>query len=108
MNSKTQKFRDEMDKNELKITALKERNRELERKIMEVENLEIRALMRSESITLSELVSLARSKKDNNGLPAFAEKQADSMDEETEQPKARTNAYAYDDQDDDSEDEDDE
>ena len=61
MDNKTQRYHDERDRNLEKIAALKARNDALDRKIMETENLEIRAVMRSENITLDELISFARS-----------------------------------------------
>lgn len=65
MNNKIQKYRDERDRNEAKMAAIKERNRELERKIAEEEGIEIRAVMRSENFNLDELIALLRSAKQN-------------------------------------------
>lgn len=84
MNKKVQKYREELEKIETKMTALKERGKTLEAKIREEETLEITALMRSEGLTMSELIALARSRKENQGFPSFDEKSADVADEEAE------------------------
>lgn len=71
MDNKTQRYRDERERNLEKIAALKSRNDALDRKIMETENLEIRAVMRSENITLEELISFARSiRTGQNPIPS--------------------------------------
>ena len=64
MNNKIQKYRDEHEKNAGTIARLQERNKALDRKIMEEENLEIRAAMRSENITLAELMAYVRSMRE--------------------------------------------
>jgi hypothetical protein len=84
MNNKIQKYRDELEKIDAKMAALKERGKALEQKIREAETLEICALMRSENLTMSELISLARSKKENQGLPFIMDKQADEADADIE------------------------
>jgi len=108
MKNKVQKYQEELDKNGAKIAALKERNRELEQKIREEETLEICALMRSEKLTMEDLVALARSRKENQGLPSFTGRQADAADDT---PDDERSTAAYDDTDDrredDTEDEDD-
>lgn len=76
-NSKIQKFQEELEKNEAKMAALKGRGRELEQKIREAETLEIFALMRNEKLTMDDLLVLARSRKENDELPSFADKQSD-------------------------------
>ena len=83
-NSKIQKFQEELERNEGKITALKERNRELEQKIREAETMEIFALMRSEGLSMDDLVALARSRKENSGLPSFSGKLPDAADGEAD------------------------
>lgn len=71
MDNKTQRYRDERERNLEKIAALKSRNDALDRKIMETENLEIRAVMRSENITLEELIAFARSiRTGQNPIPS--------------------------------------
>ena len=108
MNNKVQKYQEELEKNGARIAALKERNRELEQKIREAETMEIFALMRSEKITKEELIALARSRKENHGLPMFPDRQANTMDD-TPDGERRTAAYddTNDRRDDDMEDEDD-
>lgn len=78
MSIKIQKLREEREKNETKMTALRERNRELERKIAEEEGLELRALMRNEKINMDELVSLLRARKEN----PFADASTGDMDDD--------------------------
>ena len=78
MNNKVEKYHKELESNEVKLTALKERNRELEQKIREAETMEIFSLMRINKITKDELVALVLSKKENQGLPSFSDRQADS------------------------------
>jgi len=97
MKNKVQKYQEELEKNEAKMTALKERGRELEQKIREAETLEICALMRSEKLTVEDLIVLARSRKENQGLPSFAGSLADEPDDETDDERRPT---AYDDKDD--------
>ena len=116
MINKVQKYQEELEKNGTKMAALKERSRELEQKIREAETLEIYALMRSEKLTMEDLITLARSRKENQGLPSFTSGQGDVTDDapdntlNDEADVARRTA-AYDDTDDrrehDMEDEDD-
>ena len=77
MNNKVQKYREELEKIEVKMTALKERGKVLEQKIREEETLEIYALMRSENLTMSELVALAHSRKEDRSFPYVMDKQTD-------------------------------
>lgn len=64
MANKMQKYIEERERNSTKIAQLKDRNTELDRKIVEIESLEIRALMHKQNITLEELMALARAKQD--------------------------------------------
>ena len=52
MNSKLEKFTDERNKIIARMAILEERRKVLDGKIMEAENLEIRAMMRSENLSL--------------------------------------------------------
>jgi len=79
MNNKIEKYHKELENNEVKLTALKERNRELEQKIREAETMEIFSLMRTNKISKDELVALLLSKKENQGLPSFLDRQAESV-----------------------------
>lgn len=66
MNPKIQKFRTELEKNKGKITDLQSRNRDLEKRIRELENAEIVGIIRAEGMTpeeLSEFIRLAKSDK---------------------------------------------
>ena len=93
MKNKIQKFQEELDRNDAKMTALKERNRELEQKISEAETLEIRALLRSEKLSMDDLIALARSRKENQELPSFTGRQGDVTDDA---PDGGQRASAYD------------
>ena len=55
MNPKVQKLREEQKKNTDKIDSLKARNREIDRKITEIENTEIIGLIRKKSMTPEQL-----------------------------------------------------
>lgn len=59
-NAKLDKYRAEKASCMEKIAALQERVRTLNRKIEESENMEIRALMKDEKISLDELLALVR------------------------------------------------
>lgn len=86
MINKMQKYREERDRNTAKMARLKERNDELDRKIAEAENMEIRALLHSENITLDELVALARSLRESR-QPAYpAEEQQDDLAVDADKP----------------------
>lgn len=90
MNSKLEKYTEERDKIVEKIAALDARRKALENKIMEVENLEIRALMRSEKLSLSELMDLVRSMQENQRSAAVPvtdnDDEADDEVQETRPP----------------------
>ena len=87
MDNKVQKYREELEKNEAKMSALKERGKMLEQKIREAETIEICALMRSENISMAELVALARSRKEGQGFPSIMDRQADATDEEADRER---------------------
>ena len=53
MYTKLEKYTEERRKILSRIAALEERRKALDAKIMEAENLEIRAMMRSENLSLS-------------------------------------------------------
>jgi len=58
--TKLDKYREERARYLAKIAAYQKRVRALEQKIMEGENLEIRALMKEESLTLEELMAMVK------------------------------------------------
>ena len=58
--SKLEKYREERARHLEKIADLQKRVRALDQRIMENESMEIRALMRSENVTLEELKTFAR------------------------------------------------
>ena len=64
-----QKYREEREKNAAKITGLQERNRELDQKILEAENLEIRSLLESQRMTVDDLARLLQSLREKPAAP---------------------------------------
>lgn len=112
MNNKIQKYREELEKIEAKVTALKERGKALEQKIREAETLEICALMRNENLSMSELIALARSRTENREVSDILGNQADAADADDDRytamdQDADTKRRQYE-EDEDEEDEDDE
>ncbi len=71
-NAKLDKYRAEKASCMEKIAALQDRVRTLNRKIEESENMEIRALMKDEKISMDELLALVRdmqAKRDAKPVP---------------------------------------
>ncbi len=77
MNTKLEKYTEERRKIIFRIAALEERRKALDAKIMEAENLEIRAMMRSENLSLSELMELVRALQEKHRTPYDAMKEND-------------------------------
>ena len=69
MANKLEQYTKERDKIAAKIAVLEERRKVLDGKIMETENLEIRAMMRSENLTLPELMELVRTMQEKHRTP---------------------------------------
>ena len=69
MSNKLDQYTKERDKITAKIAVLEERRKVLDGKIMETENLEIRAMMRSENLTLPELMELVRTMQEKHRTP---------------------------------------
>ena len=67
--SKLEKYREERARHLEKIADLQKRVRALDQRIMENESMEIRALMRSENVTLEELTALVRRMQQQNRQP---------------------------------------
>lgn len=88
MNSKLEKFTDERNKIIARMAILEERRKVLDGKIMEAENLEIRAMMRSENLSLSELMELVRAMQEKHRIPyadlILNENREETNDEEHE------------------------
>ena len=63
MNPKIKKIDTEYEKNAAKITELQERQRELEKQRLELENLDIIGLVRSMGLTPDQLAALIQSSK---------------------------------------------
>ena len=58
LNPKIQKYRDELAKNKARIAHLKEKNKELESQIQEMENIDIIGLVRTQGLTLEQFAEL--------------------------------------------------
>ena len=69
MNTKLEKYTEERRKILSRIAALEERRKALDAKIMEAENLEIRAMMRSKNLSLAELMELVRAMQEKHRIP---------------------------------------
>ena len=67
--SKLEKYREERARHLEKIADLQKRVRALDQRIMENESMEIRALMRSENVTLEELTALVRRMQQQHRQP---------------------------------------
>lgn len=63
MNPKIKKIDAEYEKNAAKITELQERQRELEKQRLELENLDIIGLVRSMGLTPDQLAALIQTSK---------------------------------------------
>ena len=82
MQNKLLKYTEERNKIAARMAALEGRRKALEAKIMEAENLEIRAMMRSENLSLSELMELVRTMQEKHRIP-YADLILDENREET-------------------------
>ena len=60
MNPKIRKAREEREKNRQKIQELQSRNKELDKQIAEMENIEIVGLVRAQGYTLEKFAELIR------------------------------------------------
>ena len=85
MNTKLEKYTEERRKIIFRIAALEERRKALDAKIMEAENLEIRAMMRSENLSLSELMELVRTMQEKHRTPYAPTKENDDTADENEE-----------------------
>ncbi len=77
MQNKLMKYTEERNKIAARMAVLEERRKALDAKIMEAENLEIRAMMRSENLSLSELMELVRALQEKHRAPYAAMKEND-------------------------------
>ncbi len=82
MNSKLEKYTEERDKITAKIAVLEERRKVLDGKIIESETLEIRALMKTEKMTLTDLMALVRSMQEQHRTPYPQNQQTDTNENE--------------------------
>ena len=62
MNPKIPKIREEISRNRKKIAALQAQNRDMEKHLRELENLDIVGLVRSQGLTLEQFAELFASK----------------------------------------------
>lgn len=82
MPNKLEQYTKERDKIAAKIAVLEERRKVLDGKIMETENLEIRAMMHSENLTLPELMELVRTMQEKHRTPYATVDNDPTMSEE--------------------------
>ena len=69
MNPKINKLRTELEKNNGKIAALHAKNKELEKQIRELENLEIIGMVREQSMTMEEFAAMITEAEKYLGYP---------------------------------------
>lgn len=86
---KLERYREERSKCLAKLDWIQARVKELDQKITECENLEIRALMKTENMTLADLMAMVREMQEkrrdslpNGGSAAYY----DANDEEDHEP----------------------
>ena len=58
MNPKILKLREEISKNRAKISVLQSRNRDMERQLRELENLDIVGIVRAQGLTLEQFAEM--------------------------------------------------
>ncbi len=58
MNPKISKLRAELEKNTVKIDSLRERNREIEKQVLEMENTDIIGMVRESGMSIEEFAML--------------------------------------------------
>ena len=75
MNRKINKLRAELEMNNGKIAALQAKNKDLEKQIRELENLEIVGMVREQSMTMEEFAELFQKMK-GAAVAAPAEKES--------------------------------
>ena len=63
MNPKINKLRTELEKNNGKIAALQAKNKELEKQIRELENLDIVGMVREQGLTMEQFAELFQKMK---------------------------------------------
>ena len=92
---KLERYREERRKYLTKLDYIQTRIKELDGKIMECENLEIRALMKTENMTLADLLALVREMQEQRrtSLPGSAEDNAHAYDDDE---NAATYGYSND------------
>lgn len=69
MNPKIQKLRAEHKKNKSKISDLQAKNRELERQIRELEDVDIVGMVREQGYTVEQFAELLRQMRTTKGGP---------------------------------------
>ncbi len=78
MNPKIPKIREEISRNRKKIAALQAQNRDMEKHLRELENLDIVGLVRSQGLTLEQFAELFAPKP----TPALIPDKEEISDEE--------------------------
>lgn len=82
MNPKLQKYAVERERNAKRITALQDRNAKLDKKIAELENLELHGLLRGANMTYQDLAAYIQAQAGQGALPEMKREEI-TNDEET-------------------------
>ena len=77
MNNKIRKLKTERKKNDEKIAVYRSRNAEIDKQIMELENLDIIGLVRSVGLTPEQLAALIQPA--DSSAPDFREEETDHV-----------------------------
>jgi len=80
MNPRLQKYIARRERNANRITTLQDDNAKLDKKIAELENLELHGLLRGANMTYQDLAALIQAQAGQGALPE--RKQEDMLDEE--------------------------
>lgn len=81
MNAKIHKFREEHEKNKVKISELQARNRDIEKQIRELENTDIVGMVRAQGLTLEQFAELFQTLKAPVSTENTLEKEASVYEE---------------------------
>ena len=80
MNPKLQKYIARRERNASRITTLQDENAKLDKKIAELESLELHGLLRGANMTYQDLTAFIQAQAGQSALPE--RKQEDMLDEE--------------------------
>lgn len=78
MNPKISKLRAELEKNTAKIDSLRERNREIEKQVLEMENTDIIGMVRESGMSIEEFAVLFQQMRSVAIIPEKKEDRTDA------------------------------